>query len=109
MNEIKRPSHRAVTFVDANHNDNIFIHDSVEGVKRIFPNQYMELVEAPHEGRYSLQRVTSEHLEKSALVKADADYLIKTVTSVGVSYKTDKVILAFRSVWFAVTGEVMPT
>lgn len=100
-------SHRAIIFIDNESNDNVFLYDSVTGVRRIFMHRYMELVEAPHDGQYSLQHITLKDIEASKLTIADAAYLRNTVTSIDVPCKTDKVILAFRSVWYAKTGEVM--
>lgn len=103
----KSISHRAIIFIDSLGNDNVFLYNSVDGVRRIFMNRYMELVEAPHDGQYSLQYVSLKDIAKSKLILADVAYLQNTVTSIDVPCKTDKVILAFRSVWYAKTGEVM--
>lgn len=103
----KNISHRAIIFIDDTSNDNVFLHDSVHGIRRIFMNHYMELVEAPHDGQYSLQRVNLETIETNKLLNADAKYLQNTVTSIDVPCKSDKVIHAFRFVWYAITGEVM--
>lgn len=103
----KTISYRAIIFIDNPGNDIVFLHNSVDGVRRIFMNRYMELVEAPHDGQYSLQYVSLKDIEANKLVVADAVYLQNTVTSIDVPCKTDKVILAFRSVWYSKTGEVM--
>lgn len=100
-------SHRAIIFIDDACNDNVFLHDSVSGVRRIFMNQYMELIEAPHDGQYSLKRTTLKELGINNLAIADAEYMQRTVSAIDVPCKTDKIILAFRSVWYAMTGEVM--
>lgn len=105
--KFKSISHRAIVFIDNLGNDNVFLYNSVDGVRRIFMNRYMELVEAPHNGQYSLQYVSLIDIEASKLVVADAAYLRNTVTKIDVPCKMDKVILAFRSVWYAKTGEVM--
>lgn len=103
----KSISHRAIIFIDNPGNDNVFLHNSVDGVRRIFMNRYMELVEAPHDGQYSLQFVSLKDFAKSKLTLADAAYLQNTVTSIDIPCRTDKVMLAFRSIWYAKTGEVM--
>lgn len=100
-------SHRAIIFIDDVSDDTVFLHDSVSGVRRIFINQYMELIEAPHDGQYSLKRTTLKEFGINNLAIADAEYMQKTVTAIDIPCKTDKVILAFRSVWYAMTGEVM--
>ena len=105
---------KAITFFDDRVNPHgydrdVFLWTSVDGIRRLTFDAYLELIQAPHDARYRLVRMSVSDLNDSSLVvRDDADFLRTNVPSSGVAVKTDKAHMAFRSVWHAATGELMP-
>lgn len=114
MAETKSAAYKALMFCkdinDSNNYDHdVFVHNSVDGVYRMTFRSYLRKISEPHDGSYQLEKVYPEKLLQSGTAQADAQYIINHVKHDGYNMegKTDKVYMAFRAVWAAVTGELM--
>ena len=112
--ETKSAPYKALMFCkdihDANQYDHdVFVHNTVDGVYRMNFGTYLRTISEPHEGAYRLEKVYPEKLKDNGTTQADAQYLINKVRGEGYNTegKSDRVYMAFRSVWAAVTGELM--
>lgn len=83
----------------------VFIWNSVEGVKRINFRQYLDLVEAPHSGAYKLAKVCRTEL--SEFDESHYDTIKGLATPVN-GDKRGTIYMCFRALWYVATKEMMP-
>lgn len=102
---------RAVQFFDdrapsSRYERDVFLWTSVDGVRRVPFGEYLSLIQEPHDARYRLARLSVSELgDGNPVVAADADFIRGDATR---DPRGDKTYMAFRSVWHAATGELMP-
>lgn len=83
----------------------VFIWNSVDGVKRINFRQYLDLVEAPHSASYKLAKVCRTELSEFDESHYDA---IKSLATPVNGDKRGTIYMCFRALWYVATKEMMP-
>lgn len=103
-------SHKAIMLfekgADLNGYDrDVFVWNSVDGVKRINFGQYLHEVEAKHSGTYKLVKVQRSDLNE--LDQTHFDAIAHLATPVN-GDKRGTIYMCFRALWYAATKELMP-
>lgn len=83
----------------------VFVWNSVDGVKRINFTQYLHEVEAKHDGTYKLVKIQESNL--SELDQTHFDVIAHLATPMH-GDKRGTIYMCFRALWYAATKELMP-
>lgn len=84
----------------------VFLYNSVDGVVRMTFTEYMRKIEEKHDAQYKLFKLGMGRLDGLAL--SDFKWFKSHVTAQQTKYRDAKVLMVFRELWYAATGEEMP-
>lgn len=82
----------------------VFLWNSVDGVKRMSFYSYLEEVQKKHDGEYKLAKLSMAKV--SNLAVADFRFLQSAGLN-GAASKSEKIYMVFRNLWYYATGEEM--
>lgn len=102
---------KALMLFNADENMNSYDHDvflytSTDGIRRMTFTEYLHLIEGKHDAQYKLCKLSMGRL--SGLPLADFKWFKGHVTAQQTKYRDAKVLMVFRELWYAATGEEMP-
>lgn len=83
----------------------VFVWNSVDGVRRMNFGEYLDIISAKHDATYALYKL--ERAGLMSIVQDDFDKFVAYCNTSNTNFKDMRAQMWFRSLWYAATGEVM--